>query len=103
MLIALPTFHAEPGFRRRGLALTALELMLSYATAPESPKPLPIPRERLVVRIGDKNEASKKLFEKLGFRITKRVDVFQEIEMRFEPQSHPGSWKAGEIRPLARS
>jgi hypothetical protein len=42
-----------------------------------------VPQERLVVRIGEKNEASVRLFEKLGFRITRYVEVFGEVEMRY--------------------
>lgn len=90
---------AEPAFRRKGLALTALQLLLSYATSPDAPAPLPVPRERLVVRIGEKNTPSIRLFEKLGFAITKRVAVFEEIEMRFQPQNSPGTWKVGQVRP----
>lgn len=93
----------EPAYRRKGLALTALQLMLSYATSPAPPfvlaathAPLPVPREKLVVRIGDKNEPSIRLFQKLGFAITKHVEVFEEIEMRYKVlsnsvvQSHGG-------------
>ncbi|EKM60317.1 uncharacterized protein PHACADRAFT_132799 [Phanerochaete carnosa HHB-10118-sp] len=94
---------AEPAYRRRGFASAALQTMLSYATASDSPSPLPVPKERLVVRIGEKNEASIRLFEKLGFAITKRVAVFEEIEMRFQPESEPGSWAAGEIRLYSSS
>lgn len=78
--------------------MTALQLLLSYATSPDSPSPLPVPKERLVVRIGEKNEPSIRLFGKLGFAITKRVAVFEEIEMRFQPQNGPGTWRAGEVQ-----
>ncbi|KAM5537503.1 hypothetical protein V8D89_008830 [Ganoderma adspersum] len=88
----------EPAYRRRGIAYTALQLMLSYATDPASPAPLPIPRERLVVRIGEKNEASIRLFEKLGFTITKRVAVFEEVELRFTDASK--AWTKGSVRVL---
>ena len=57
--------------------------MLSYATDAASPAPLPVPKERLVARIGEKNEPSIRLFEKLGFGITKRVAVFEEVELRY--------------------
>ncbi|KAI0089757.1 acyl-CoA N-acyltransferase [Irpex rosettiformis] len=90
---------AESAYRRKGLALTALQVMLSYATCPAPPfvsaathAPLPVPRERLVVRIGDKNEPSVRLFEKLGFTITKRVEVFEEIEMRYNCGSQKEQW-----------
>lgn len=91
----------EPDFRRRGFAQTALHLMLSYATAPTSPAPLPVRKDSFVVRIGDKNEPSIRLFEKLGFRITKHVEVFEEVEMRLHPEvaAHQ-AWKCGEIRKI---
>ncbi|GJE89227.1 acyl-CoA N-acyltransferase [Phanerochaete sordida] len=92
---------AERAYRRRGFAATALQMLLSYATAPDSPRPLPVPKERLVVRIGEKNEPSMRLFEKLGFAITKRVAVFEEVEMRFQSEGAPGSWVAGELRPYS--
>lgn len=72
--------------------------MLSYATDPASPAPLPIPRERLVARIGEKNEASIRLFEKLGFTVTKRVAVFEEVELRFTDASK--AWTKGSVRVL---
>ncbi|KJA17662.1 hypothetical protein HYPSUDRAFT_46140 [Hypholoma sublateritium FD-334 SS-4] len=90
---------AESAFRRKGLALEALKLMLGYATAqPEafsagsalphphsfSKSPLKIPPGSLVTKITDTNTASIRLFEKLGFEITKRVEVFHEVEMRFK-------------------
>ena len=75
--------------------------MLSYATAPTSPAPLPVRKDSLVVRIGDENEPSIRLFEKLGFRITKHVEVFEEVEMRLHPEvaAHQ-AWNCGEIRKI---
>ena len=64
--------------------------MLSYAT-----DVLPVPKERLVVRIGDKNEPSIRLFEKLGFTVTKRVAVFEEVELRYTA-ANATPWVAGE-------
>lgn len=84
---------AESSYRRQGIASTALQLMLSYATSPASPSPLPISAHSLVVRIGEANESSVRLFEKLGFVLTKRVEVFQEVELRFRG-SH-NEWKKG--------
>ncbi|KAH9855741.1 acyl-CoA N-acyltransferase [Lenzites betulinus] len=90
---------AEPAYRRRGIAHTALQLMLSYASDPASPPPLPITRARLVARIGDKNEPSIRLFEKLGFTVTKRVAVFEEVELRYTGANHT-SWISGSIKAL---
>lgn len=45
--------------------------------------PLRIPPSRMLARISDVNIPSIRLFEKLGFMVTKRVEVFQEVEMRY--------------------
>ena len=81
--------------------MTALQLMLSYATSPTSPTPLPIPPSTLVVRIGEANESSIRLFEKLGFVLTKRVEVFQEVELRF--RGNHETWKKGDVVQALRS
>ena len=113
----------EPSFRRKGLALEALQLMLGYATGQPNAfavdtttttittdntsqsdstfksssttthaihhqqnfdnSPLRIPPSCLVTRISDTNTPSIRLFEKLGFTVTKRVEVFREVEMRY--------------------
>lgn len=77
---------------------------MSYATAPDSPAPLPIRSNALVVRIGEKNEASIRLFEKLGFVITKRVEVFEEVEMRYcgggGGDGKSNDWRKGLVRVL---
>ncbi|RDX41112.1 acyl-CoA N-acyltransferase [Lentinus brumalis] len=91
---------AESAYRRRGVAYTALQLMLSYATDPSSPSPLPVPKDRLVARIGEKNQASIRLFEKLGFTVTKRVAVFEEVELRFTAGDEK-TWTAGSRKTLA--
>ncbi|EPS95687.1 hypothetical protein FOMPIDRAFT_1131879 [Fomitopsis schrenkii] len=100
---------AEPAYRRRGLAHTVLQLFLSYATSAAKASATtnlagipPIPRTRLVARIGMQNAPSIALFEKLGFVETKRVEVFGELEMRWRagaagPQ---GEWKRGEVRAV---
>lgn len=97
---------AEPCFRQKGLALEALQLMLGYATGqPQAfavvattdtssstsvyhqrnfdDSPLRIPPSRLLARISDVNIPSIRLFEKLGFSVTRRVEVFREVEMRY--------------------
>lgn len=83
-----------------------MQLMLSYATSPApscaaSHAPLPVPKDKLVVRIGEKNEPSIRLFEKLGFVITKRVEVFEEIEMRYRPSDEMVKiWRKGDVKKL---
>ena len=70
---------SEPAYRRKGYAHAALRLLLLYACAP----PLSVNPQTLVARIGAKNEASIALFKKLGFEKTKYVEVFDEVEMRY--------------------
>lgn len=45
--------------------------------------PLNISPGSLVTKISETNTGSISLFEKLGFVIAKRVEVFQEVEMRY--------------------
>jgi hypothetical protein len=74
---------------------------LSYATFQDDPlqpsliSPLPLPRKALVVRIGVDNAPSISLFEKLGFIVTKRVEIFQEVELRINKDG--STWTGGEI------
>ncbi|KZV75300.1 hypothetical protein PENSPDRAFT_624732 [Peniophora sp. CONT] len=89
---------AEKEFRRQHLAHTAASLMLAYAThaPPSDHSPLPVRNQmRFVARISQKNDASIALFRKLGFFITKTVEVFEEVEMRYMKS---GFWEHGEIR-----
>ncbi|KAJ3888477.1 GNAT domain-containing protein [Lentinula edodes] len=77
---------AEPLYRRRGYAQEALRLMFQYVTETHQvPVKMPhsIPPTSLITRISDKNTPSIKLFERLGFRITKHVEVFEEVELRW--------------------
>ena len=80
--------------------MEALQLMLSYATGKpnafstpsSSPAltvdtPLKISPSRLLTRISETNIASIALFEKLGFQVTKRVEVFGEVEMRWKQRA----------------
>ncbi|KAJ3927989.1 MAG: GNAT domain-containing protein [Lentinula lateritia] len=96
---------AEPLYRRRGYAQEALRLMFQYVTGCptahfiQNPRvkmsqreethqvpvkmPHSIPPTSLIARISDKNTPSIKLFERLGFQITKHVEVFEEVELRW--------------------
>ncbi|KAK7038246.1 N-acetyltransferase 9 [Favolaschia claudopus] len=95
---------AEREYRRKGLASEALRLILGYATASDvegcfvcdnpsllrdtlQGSPLPIAPTALLVRISESNEPSIRLFHQLGFHITKRVEVFGEVEMRWRGTS----------------
>ncbi|KXN88389.1 N-acetyltransferase 9 [Leucoagaricus sp. SymC.cos] len=74
----------KKNFRRKGLALEAILLLLTYTTGQPSFLTTIVSPERLVSRISDANEASIHLFEKLGFAVVKRVAVFHEVEMRWK-------------------
>ncbi|KAJ3535132.1 hypothetical protein NM688_g7022 [Phlebia brevispora] len=92
---------AESAYRRRGYAQRALHLMLAYATSTNWSSRLPVPRDRLVARIGEKNEPSIRLFEKMGFIVTKKITVFEEVEMRLPPEvAVCQHWVAGDVRPF---
>ena len=80
--------------------MEALQLMLGYATGkPNAFSPLPSPPAlaiasplnispcRLLTRISETNIASIALFEKLGFQVTKRVEIFGEVEMRWKQRA----------------
>lgn len=67
---------AESGARRQGYALSALRVLLSYASSA-----LGLPPSAFFARIGASNEGSIALFEKLGFKKGKLVAVFDEQQM----------------------
>ncbi|KAG6853185.1 hypothetical protein C0991_006295 [Blastosporella zonata] len=107
----------EPAYRRKGLALETLRLILEYSTgypssyfsddaqtrdsAPPPSKGLSVPPSSLVVRISDSNKPSIRLFELLGFSIIRHVEVFQEVELRFKYMVSMLTETAGiECRPL---
>ncbi|KAJ7453069.1 hypothetical protein FB451DRAFT_1520091 [Mycena latifolia] len=85
-----------------GFAVEALQLMLGYATASGNGpficqnqssvqeslhgSPLPVPATSLLARISESNIPSIRLFEKLGFPITKRVEVFEEVDIRWRAE-----------------
>ncbi|KAL5518363.1 hypothetical protein ACEPAH_45 [Sanghuangporus vaninii] len=109
---------AERTHRRNGLATEALQLLLSFATSfhyhPSPPSSnnasmhphshsLPISADKLVARIGAKNSASQALFAKLGFVETRRVEVFDEVEMRLVSDDLPRrvqEWAKGTVVEL---
>jgi hypothetical protein len=80
--------------------MEAIELLISYITTPSdldrSQQPFPISPFLLVARISDSNTPSVRLFEKLGFKIVKHVQVFGEVEMRLEDGiSVERTWRRG--------
>jgi len=83
---------AEPFYRRKGVAHSALNLIFDYATSPDGPPTLRVPPNKLVVRIGEDNTSSIRLFEKLLFVVTRRIAVFKEVELRYRGD---GKWIQG--------
>lgn len=69
---------APLGARRRGFALSTLRIFLLYAS-----RTLSLPPSAFFARIGTANTGSIALFEKLGFKRGKVVEVFQEMEMNW--------------------
>ncbi|OCB89514.1 acyl-CoA N-acyltransferase [Sanghuangporus baumii] len=106
----------ERPHRRNGLATEALQLLLSFATSFHHHPPLPssdnafahshslpISAAKLIARIGAKNSASQALFAKLGFVETRRVEVFDEVEMRLVDDDLPRrvrEWPKGTVVEL---
>ncbi|TIC15536.1 acyl-CoA N-acyltransferase [Wallemia mellicola] len=69
---------AEPTHRWRGFATEALTLLLGYYT-----QHVDNTQKRILsVKISYNNKPSLKLFTKMGFVEHKRVEVFQEVELR---------------------
>lgn len=73
-------------------------MLLSYASSP-FPDGLGVPKSCFVAKIGLENLASRALFRKLGFRESKVVEIFNEVELKYdmEATSHP-EWLKGEKR-----
>lgn len=92
--------NSESAYRRQGYASEAMQLLFRFATTFRAQSTLPINAENLVVRIGETNVASRRMFEKLGFVVTKHVKVFEELEMRLpsiKSEDISKSWIAGNI------
>jgi len=70
---------AEPAYRNRSIGLSALNLLLSYATSSEGP--LHLAPYNFFVKIATINKPSIQLFQKLGFDQRGGVSVFGEVEM----------------------
>lgn len=64
---------------------------LSYASS-SPPAGLGYPRDAFIAKIGTSNLASIRLFERLGFKKTKVVEVFQEAEMRYSDGEWTAEW-----------
>ena len=71
--------------------------MLSFAASYDYLPHLPVPVNKYVVRIGRENGASINAFKKVGFEVTKVVEVFQEVEMRPKESVSLVDWTTGHI------
>ncbi|KAL3666858.1 hypothetical protein V7S43_007808 [Phytophthora oleae] len=65
---------AEEKYRRKGFAEEALKLMMAYATSE-------LEVTRFICKIIETNDASIKLFEKLGYVKYNYVAAFEQVEM----------------------
>ncbi|GAA5922549.1 GNAT family N-acetyltransferase [Sporobolomyces koalae] len=74
--IMLPPNESSLYKPRSGLALSTLQLFLTYAKDQLGFEP-----SQFMAKVSYDNEPSLKLFEKLGFVERKRVEVFREIEL----------------------
>lgn len=63
---------------------------LSYAI-----QTLNLDPHNLIAKIGSTNTPSIRLFEKLGFSIVKRVEVWDEVELRWQPDEPDTRWDRG--------
>ncbi|KAG8967154.1 N-acetyltransferase 9, partial [Tulasnella sp. 427] len=88
----------EDDFRGKGCGYAALSMLLSYASSP-LPEGLGVPKSCFVAKIGLDNVASRALFRKLGFRETKVVEVFNEVELKYDTEgSQCPEWVKGDKR-----
>ena len=74
--------RATPDLTSKSCSATLLSSIV-YHRQNFNDSPLKIPPSCLVTRISDTNIPSIRLFEKLGFVVTKRVEVFREVEMKY--------------------
>ncbi|KAK4054868.1 hypothetical protein OIV83_000792 [Microbotryomycetes sp. JL201] len=77
---------ASPDDRRQGYAASTLRMFLPYVS-----KILSISPDRFFARIGASNVGSIRLFEKLGFKRGKLVQVFDEQQMDWD-ESRGTEW-----------
>jgi RimJ/RimL family protein N-acetyltransferase len=70
--VEIEVMIAEKAYRRRGFGREALQLMMRYCV-----KELGVKGFR--AQILEVNRASRSLFESLGFELTRRIEVFNEV------------------------
>lgn len=82
---------ASPVDRRKGFGYEAMLQMIRYGVDT-------VKLERLIAKIGIKNEKSIKMFQKLGFKEESRSEVFQEVSMSVKVDESWKSWLYNQIR-----
>lgn len=75
----LEVMIADARWRRQGLARESLLLLIHWLLE-HAPRAIAV----LVVKIGEDNEPSRRLFESLGFAVHKHLTVFAEVELRMD-------------------
>ena len=86
IMLPLATTH------RQGLATEVLRAFLGYAAGA-----LGLPPAAFHAKVSETNEASMRLFEKLGFARGRLVEVFQEREIEWRGGEHWGWASTGEV------
>lgn len=65
---------AEPDSRRKGIATEALQLFMAYGVSV-------LGVTKFSAKIGEENESSLQLFQKLGYKEVNRSAVFKEVTL----------------------
>lgn len=71
----LEVMIADPKYRRRGIAREAIQMLMHYILSNIQDV------AEFVVKVGDTNEPSLRLFKELGFAVRKELKVFEQIEL----------------------
>ena len=88
----LPTLPATRGWWR----VNSLNPPLTHPSLTYTTTHLPFDPTHLIARIGSSNTPSTTLFKRLGFGVVKVVEVFDQVEMRWQGGQHPGEDVSGE-------
>lgn len=81
-------------FQRQGIASRALRLLFLYALKHLSNTPTyNLSPDSFFCKIGETNQRSQRLFEKLRFQVVGRSDVWKEVEMQSRSADCLSLWK----------
>jgi len=86
---------AEPSSRRKGIATEALQLFMAYGVGK-----LGVTRFR--AKIGESNESSLQLFQKLGYQEVSRSAVFKEVTLELPVVEGPVQQRLAEAAQQLR-